>query len=80
MVDKDDMKSLARLVKKAQNVELPLAALTGVTELRQELDSLEKLHVTNARDKGASWADIAEALAISRQAVQQRYNNRNARS
>lgn len=80
MVDKDDMKSLARLVKKAQNVELPLAALTGVTELRHELDSLEKLHVTNARDKGASWTDIAEALAISRQAVQQRYNNRNYRS
>lgn len=63
------------MLKNAQNAELPLAALRALTQLRQELAELEKQHVHNARQKGASWEDIAEALAISRQAVQQRFPN-----
>jgi hypothetical protein len=69
------MRSLGRLLKIAQNRELPLAALQALTELREELASLELDHVHNARQKGASWEDIAQALAISRQAVQQRFAN-----
>jgi hypothetical protein len=69
------MRPLGRLLKTVQNPELPLAALNALTELREELASLELQHVDNARQKGASWEDIAQALAISRQAVQQRFAN-----
>ena len=67
------MKSLGRLLKNAQNAELPMGALRALTELREELAAMERLHVENARQKGASWEDIAEALGITRQAVQQRF-------
>ncbi|MFP5284071.1 MAG: hypothetical protein ACLGIF_11550 [Actinomycetes bacterium] len=51
----------------------PLAALAAVAELRREVSRAESGVVRRARVAGASWAEIARALGVSRQAVHQRY-------
>ena len=60
------------LLKKAQNQELPLLALSAIRELKGELSELELAHIADARQRGASWEDIAEVVGITRQALQQR--------
>jgi hypothetical protein len=60
------------LLKRAENEELPLLGIRAIRELRSILDRLEREHIMSARDKGASWADIAASVGITRQALQQR--------
>ncbi|MFP5353097.1 MAG: hypothetical protein ACLGIB_11125 [Actinomycetota bacterium] len=60
------------LIRKAENQELPLLGLRAISEMRDELDKLQTAQIQAAREKGASWADIAGALGISRQALQQK--------
>jgi hypothetical protein len=55
--------------------EFPLVALTAQRGMRECLAELEAKAVKSARDKGAPWTDIADALGVSRQAVQQRYGH-----
>ena len=61
-----------RLVRKAESTEIPMFGLRAVSELRDVLSALEMAHIRSARQKGASWEDIAEAVGVSRQALQQR--------
>ena len=51
----------------------PLAALEALAAARRELERLEELQVRRARVASASWASIALALGVSRQAVHQRF-------
>jgi DNA-directed RNA polymerase specialized sigma24 family protein len=51
----------------------PDVGLRAVASLRLLLESLEQLQVENARAMGWSWAQIAEALGVSRQAVHKKY-------
>lgn len=64
------------LVRRAANADLPLDALAAIRELRAELVELEHRHVAAARERGASWDDVARALGITRQALQQRIRAR----
>jgi hypothetical protein len=61
-----------RLLKRAENEELPLLGIRAIAELRSILDELERKHISSARAKGASWADIAASVGVTRQALQQR--------
>jgi DNA-binding NtrC family response regulator len=65
-----------QMVRRAQNRELPFSALPAISELRKYLEKLEMDIVTYARDKGATWDEIAEAMGITRQALYQRMRNR----
>ncbi len=65
-----------KALKRAENSDLPLLALSAVAALRGSLDELELTHIDSARDKGASWEDIASAMGITRQALQQRLKTR----
>jgi DNA-directed RNA polymerase specialized sigma24 family protein len=47
----------------------PAVGLAAVASLRTLLESLEALQVDNARTRGWSWQQIAEALGVSKQAV-----------
>ena len=47
----------------------PEVGLAAVAALRGLLESLEALQVGNARERGWSWQQIAEALGVSTQAV-----------
>lgn len=51
----------------------PAVGLAAVASLRTLLESLEELQVTNARDRGWSWQQIADRLRVSRQAVHKKY-------
>ena len=51
----------------------PDVGLAAVAALRSLVDVLEALQVENARAKGWTWKAIAERLAVSKQAVHQKY-------
>jgi hypothetical protein len=63
-----------RLLRRAQRYqELPLAALQAIAELRPQLAEWEQAAVQAAREKGATWEEIATAMGVTRQAAQMRF-------
>jgi len=56
--------------------------MRGTTKLANAAGSrdpavgLQELQVTNARDRGWSWREIADALGVSKQAVHKKYADR----
>ena len=57
----------------AAAAEDPAVGLRAIRALRELADRLEALQVGNARDRGWSWQQIAEALGVSRQAVHKKH-------
>lgn len=51
----------------------PGDALAAVVALRREADRLERAGVARAVEQGWTWAQIAEALGVTRQAVHKRH-------
>ena len=51
----------------------PEAGLRAVAALRSLLERIERIQVTNARERAYSWQDIADALGVSKQAVHKKY-------
>lgn len=54
----------------------PAVGLRAVAALRRLVEQLEDLQVRNARDLGWSWADIAAAVGVSKQAVHKKHAGR----
>jgi hypothetical protein len=54
----------------------PALGLRAVAALRRLVEQLEDLQVQNARDMGWSWADIAGAVGVSKQAVHKKHAGR----
>ena len=63
---------MARLTAQAEDDD-PLRALAASAELRREVERMETVQVRRARASGTSWAVIASALGVSRQAVHKKY-------
>lgn len=63
----------AKTLTAAASADDPSTGLRAALALRRLADSLERLQVLNARRKGWSWQEIAEALEVSRQAVHKKY-------
>jgi DNA invertase Pin-like site-specific DNA recombinase len=57
------------LIRLLESRDLPLQTLGAIHEMRGYLSELEGGTLVRARELGASSADIARALGISRQAV-----------
>ena len=51
----------------------PLVILDSLTEMKEILQQIERAAVEEARAQGATWLQIAEALQVTRQAVEQRF-------
>jgi hypothetical protein len=51
----------------------PVLGLRSVAALRRLADRLEDLQVGRARELGWSWAEIAAALGVSKQAVHKKH-------
>jgi len=51
----------------------PNTGLRAVRAMRELADRLEVLQVRNARDRGWSWQQIADALGVTRQAVHKKH-------
>ena len=64
------------LARRATRTMDPEAGLQALTALRERLDELEMLQVSNAVEAGLSWSEIARSLGISRQAAHKRYSRR----
>ena len=54
----------------------PAVGLRAVAALRRLVEQLETLQVTNARDLGWSWQEIAQELNVSKQAVHKKHAGR----
>ena len=64
--------NMRALVVQAEDHD-PLRALAAVAELHREVNRAEAVVVRRARLGGASWAQIARVLGVSRQAVHKKY-------
>ena len=51
----------------------PATGLRAIRALRDLADRLEVLQVANARNRGWSWQQIADALGVSKQAVHKKH-------
>ena len=54
----------------------PQVGLRAVVSLRELVERLEALQVSNARQVGWSWEEIGNALGVSRQAVHKKHGRR----
>ncbi len=66
---------IVTLLERALTVSEPTRSLATLTELRRELDALERVHVARALQAGESFAAVAKPLGISRQAAHRRYRD-----
>lgn len=67
------MNTTADLASTASGAD-PRVGLKAASALRRLAETLEAAQVANARRQGWSWQDIAEVLAVSRQAVHQKHS------
>ena len=58
-----DVERLTAMVEEAA-ADSPLSGLEATVRVRAELERLEAVLVRRARNRGATWAQIAAALAI----------------
>lgn len=67
-----DAHTLEQFVRAAAGDD-PLATLRAIPTLQQEVSGLEAVAVRHARVAGLTWAQIADALGVSRQAVHHKH-------
>lgn len=53
-----------------------VVALAAVARLRRETERVEAVLVRRARNRGATWAEIAAALGVTKQAVHKKHRGR----
>jgi hypothetical protein len=70
-----DHQRIPRLLQHATTAGDPMAALRALTELRHQLDLVERDQVARALEAGHTFTAIAKPLAISRQAAHRRYRD-----
>jgi hypothetical protein len=54
----------------------PAVGLRAVVALHRLADALETIQVHNARARGWSWQEVADALGVSKQAVHKKHSGR----
>ena len=70
-----NLQRIPDLVQTATWGDDPMAALQALTELRHQLDLVERSQVARALDTGHTFTAIAVPLAISRQAAHRRHRD-----
>ena len=69
----ENAKRVCELAQEAAHAEDGMSALRTLTELGREAEELTRAHVEHALASGHSFADVARALGITRQAAHRRY-------
>jgi hypothetical protein len=70
-----DDQRISFLLQRATAADDPMTALQALTQLRHQLDLVERDQVARALDAGHTFTAIAGPLAISRQAAHRRYRS-----
>ena len=52
----------------------PLGQLRGLRAATHQLDAWQREAIARARERGASWSDIGDALGVTKQAAWSSYN------
>jgi glycosyltransferase involved in cell wall biosynthesis len=63
-------------VVKVPSPDDPAEALAAVVSLRRLAEQLERAAVARAVEEGWTWAQVAEALGVTRQAAHKRHAHR----
>ena len=63
---------LQELVRRSSGEE-PLESLRAAADLRRHVERMEAVLVRRARVAGASWAQIAAALGVTKQAAHRKF-------
>ncbi len=71
----DDLVPMSELCRRAQGDAGSAGALEAITALRARLEALERRHVGEMLAAGATWAQIAAALGVTRQAAHHRFRH-----
>ena len=69
MVQTEPLQSLVAALDDAD----PLRALRAAAALHADVNRRTEILVRRARNAGCTWAEVAAALGVSRQAVHKRY-------
>jgi hypothetical protein len=68
--DRRDWIEMTYIVRTAES---PLAVLKAMSRMKALFDTYMEAAVGEARERGASWSDVAEALGRTRQSVHKQY-------
>lgn len=71
-----ETQDLRGVTEAAGDVTDPSRGLRAVARLRQVTEAIELRQVEAALEAGMSWAEIAECLGVSRQAVHKKFRSR----
>jgi hypothetical protein len=71
----DDLHVTTALIEVAMTGPDPLISLAAAGQVLRTLSDEVDTLAFNARAEGATWADIGQALAMTKQAAQQRFGD-----
>ena len=77
-VSERDRRDWIEMTYIARTADSPLAAMKAMSHMKELLNAYLEAAVGEARERGATWSDIAEALGRSRQAVHKQYGGQSA--
>jgi hypothetical protein len=72
-IPEEKLSRYRRAMFRVRSSNEPLVILDALTEMQDVLRDVERAAVHEAREQGATWAQVAEALNRTRQAVEQRF-------
>jgi hypothetical protein len=81
VVENDEYAAFLRRVIRAYSARVATGDIDAITDMAiiaDDFDRAMRKAIAGLRRKGYSWADIAQRLGVTRQAVQQRWGDRPA--
>ena len=74
-IERPTLEQMESAVYTLRHADDPLLVLRSLAELRDVREQLELWAVGDARERGHSWGELAEALRRPRQAVHRKHRN-----
>jgi hypothetical protein len=72
-IPEDTLGRYRRAMFRVRSSNEPLLILDSLADMQEVLQHVERAAVEEARARGATWSQVAEALHRTRQAVEQRF-------
>jgi hypothetical protein len=72
-IPEDTLRDYRSALFRLRSTEEPLIVLDALTTMQRITQDIERIAVAEARTRGATWGQVAEAVGRTRQAVEQRF-------